>query len=170
MFDADVLPTLVCSETAQDAVMRCLRGRRIVTTAVADETLHAGAGSPLDRTGLKTHARRLVVNHMERVEVTELGDEAVQRMADIQAALRQPGDSNRKHLGEAASIAAAVELQGLLATHDRDATSIARREGVRVITVATLLEKAVRSGELTSDERSAAEDAMRLRGRTPPSR
>ena len=168
VFDTDVLVSLVCDQTAQDAVMVALRGRRIVTTAVADETIHAGHGTSLQRSGLLPHARRLVVNEMERIEVTDLGDEAVQRMARLQAVLAKPGDSNRKHLGEAASIAAAVELGAIFATHDRDATTLARGEGVPAITVTHLLSKAVQTSHLTAEQRAKAEDEMRRRGRRPP--
>lgn len=168
VFDTDVLLTLVCDQTAQDAVMNTLRGRRIVTTAVADETLYAGQGTALTRSGLLGHARRLVVKKMEIIEVTALGEDAIERMVRLQASLARPGDSNRKHLGEASSIAAAVALKAVFLTHDRDAVALARQEGVPTAGVTELLTVAIRSGNLTTEQRAFAETQMNKKGRHPP--
>lgn len=166
-FDNDVLLTLVCDETAQDAVMLLLGDRCRVTSAVKEETTGSLKDTKLTATGLAGHARRLALQ-MTEVEVTKLSDAAVDRMARIKDQLSDPDDGPRKHLGEAASIAAAVELGGIVATHDTDAKVLAAHEGVQAVGVRQLLTKARTSGLLTDEQADDALEAMRRKGRTPP--
>lgn len=168
IFDNDVLLTLVCSEVAQEAVIQWLGERCLVTTAVLDETKGSLLDGGLAASGLAKYARALALR-MGAVEVGDLGESAADRMARIQQQLRSPGDSNRKHLGEAASIAAAVELRAIVATHDRDAIGIARGEGVATASVRQLLAGAQAAGMMEEDELDAAIEAMNGKGRPPPS-
>lgn len=62
------------------------------------------------------------------------------------------GAADDRHRGEAASIVVAIDKDWIVATDDRDATRLARAEGLRTIGTPRILQACVRGGQLSPAE------------------
>ncbi|HZR92982.1 MAG TPA: hypothetical protein VFA44_11325 [Gaiellaceae bacterium] len=62
------------------------------------------------------------------------------------------GAADDRHRGEAASIVLAIDNDWIVATDDRDATRLARAEGLRTIGTPRILQACVRGGQLSAAE------------------
>lgn len=70
-------------------------------------------------------------------------------VADVQRALRQPGDHPRAHEGEAATIVKAREIGAVIVLDDTDAKKVATRDGISFLSSAQLAAEMVAIRRLT---------------------
>lgn len=88
--------------------------------------------------------------------------------ASIRARMAAPGESDSAHLGEAEAVAliASRGLRAAFVTDDRQASVIARAEGIPTYSTCTLIKLAVRVGLVTAEEAWTMVTLLRRRTRT----
>lgn len=147
IFDSSVLSAF-CVVGRLDLLEQCFAGRAHWTIEVYNEIDLGVAETPslgevLIAPWLSEPIRSLAVVAIERIRLALGG---------------RP--RNRRHLGEAATIAVALESGYVVAIDDYDATRFARSAGLGTTTTIAILKEAVRRGLLSLDEAVALVDEM----------